>query len=107
MFEFCKLKKRIVDLEDTVSQLRRDTTGVKLEWQDALERLNTLLARLAKREQRARDLSEQEGAQGNEGGVVPRGSPEPRLATLSPRAQLIQHQIEERRKQLQKGGTTE
>jgi len=108
MFDTWKLKKRIEELEDTVLKLSRQVTAVQLEWQDSLQRLNTLLARFAKATQRARELSEQEGAQGAEGGD--RVSPEtsPRLATLSPRARLIQQQIEERRKlRPQTGGTTE
>jgi|SRR5216683_1216944 len=108
MFDSFKLKRRITDLEDTVLGLRREVTAVKLEWQDSLQRLNTLLARFAKATQRARDLSEQEGAQGNEGGGATSPEVSPRLATLSPRARLIQQQIEERRKQRpQTGGTTE
>ncbi len=108
MFDSFKLKRRITDLEDTVLGLRREVTAVKLEWQDSLQRLNTLLARFAKATQRARDLSEQEGAQGSEGGDAVSSESSPRLATLSPRARLIQKQIEERRKlRPQTGGTTE
>ena len=107
MFDSFKLRDRIAELEDTVLTLRREVTAVKLEWQDSLSRLNTLLARFAKATQRARELSEQEGAQGNEGGGAVSPETGPRLATLSPRARLIQHQIEERRKLTQKGGTTE
>ncbi len=107
MFDSFKLKKRITELEDTVLDQKRQMTAIRLEWQDSLTRLNTLLARLAKASQRARELSEQEGAQGTEG-APPGNSPEnTRLGALSPRAKLIQHQIQERRKQLQKGGTTE
>src|SRR6266851_4769480 len=104
MFDTWKLKKRIEELEDTVLKLSRQVTAVQLEWQDSLQRLNTLLARFAKATQRARELSEQEGAQGNEG--APQGnSPEnPRLGALSPRARLLQQQIEQRRKATAQGG---
>jgi hypothetical protein len=108
MFDNIKLKKRVAELEDTVLDQKRQMSAIRLEWSDSLTRLNTLLARLAKASQRARELSEQEGAQGNEG--PPGSSPElNRLgAALSPRARLVQRQIEERRKQHpQGGGTTE
>ncbi len=104
MFDSFKLKKRITDLEDTVLGLRREVTAVKLEWQDSLQRLNTLLARFAKATQRARELSEQEGAQGNEGAAPGNSSENPRLGALSPRARLLQQQIEARRKASTPGG---
>ncbi len=104
MFDFFKLKNRLTELEDTVSDLRRQMTAIKLEWSDTTVKLNTLLARLAKASQRARELSEQEGAQGTEG-APPGNSPENvRLGALSPRARLIQQQIEARRKTLPQGG---
>ncbi len=107
MFDSFKLKNRLTELEDAVSDMRRQMVGIKLEWTDTTVKLNTLLARLSKASQRARELSEQEGGAGAEG-ATPGNSPEhPRVGALSPRARLIQHQIEERRKQLQKGGTTE
>ena len=108
MFDNIKLKKRMAELEDTVLDISRQMVAIKLEWTDTTVKLNTLLARLAKASQRARDLSEQEGAQGTES-VQPGNSPEnPRLGALSPRARLIQQQIEARRKaSTQGGGTTE
>src|SRR5260370_17284703 len=108
MYETFKLKKRITELEDTVVEKKRHMAAIRLEWQDSLTRLNTLLARLAKASQRARELSEQEGAQGTEGGAPSSPESSTRLATLSPRARLIQQQIEARRKgPAQTGGNTE
>ncbi len=108
MFDNSKLKKRMAELEDTVLDIGRQMVAIKLEWTDTTVKLNTLLARLAKASQRARELSEQEGTQGTEG-VQPAASPEnARLGTLSPRARLIQQQIEARRKaSTQGGGNTE
>src|SRR5216683_2714398 len=108
MFDSFKLKKRITELEDIVLEQKRHMTAIRLEWQDALTRLNTLLARLAKASQRARELSAQEGAQGTEGGAPSSPESSTRLSTLSPRARLIQQQIEARRKgPPQTGGNTE
>ena len=104
MFEQFKLKNRLTELEDTVSDLRRQMTAIKLEWSDTTVKLNTLLARLAKASQRARELSEQEGAQGNEGAAPGNSSENPRLGALSPRARLLQQQIEARRKASTPGG---
>ncbi len=104
MFDSFKLKNRITELEDAVSDMRRQMVGIKLEWSDTTVKLNTLLARLAKASQRARELSEQEGASGAEG-APPGNSPEhPRVGVLSPRARLIQQQIEQRRKTTAQGG---
>src|SRR5260370_4972806 len=108
MFETFKLKKRSAELEDTVLEQKRQMTAIRLEWQDSLTRLNTLLARLAKASQRARELSEQEGAQGTEGGAPSSPESSTRLSTLSPRARLIQQQIEARpTAPPQGGGNTE
>src|SRR5258708_13247553 len=94
MFENFKLKKRITELEDTVLEKKRQMTAIRLEWQDSLTRLNTLLARLAKASQRARELSEQEGAQGTEGGAPSSPESSTRLSPLPPRPRPLHHQIQ-------------
>src|SRR5260370_39577070 len=96
MFETFKLKKRSAELEDTVLEQKRQMTAIRLEWQDSLTGMNTLLARLAEAIQRAREISEQEGAQGTEGGAPSSPQSSTRRSTRPPPPPPIQNPIKPR-----------
>lgn len=56
MFDTLKLRKRVDELEDQVSDLRRKFAAIVLEWSDNLERLRRMLQRITKERQRIEQL---------------------------------------------------
>jgi hypothetical protein len=92
------LQERVIDLEKSFRRLSE-------EWTEVYHKFRTLQMRTAKQVQRLDKESEDGHAENGaeELPVDPSGSEGP---LLTPRQRLIQSQIEERRKRLQKGGQT-
>jgi predicted nuclease with TOPRIM domain len=90
-------KNKSKDTDERITQLETDMRRLEEEWTDVYSKFRTLQMRVAKQAQRLEQAPEREGTQPE--GESPGGLP----TTLSPRAQLIQKQILERRRA--NGGT--
>ena len=95
MFSFQSKSKQISDLRQELDTLKREVRNLQLDWTDVEQRLRRRVASLARANQRADTLAvEGEDTPRTEEGNGVRSS-------LSPRAQLIQQQILDRRRRLQ------
>ncbi len=74
------------------------------DWTETYGKFRLLQMRTAKQVQRLEDSSSEEPQRVESDGGESRGDAGPTLSSLSPRAQLIQKQILERRARMAKGG---
>jgi len=89
---FFTQSKQLLELRQELDTLKREVSGLDLEWSDMHDRLRRMLAKLAKRDERAAQAPEREDTQPAEGEEAAR------FSSLPPRARLIQSQILARRK---------
>lgn len=89
MFESFKAKKRLSELEERVETLERTCKQVRLEWDDAYERMIKLQQRITKRAQ----VVERAEAEEAEDEVEQSGTVDESALTMTPRQRTIQAQI--------------
>lgn len=53
MFDSLKTRKRLLEVEEECSTLKRELTRLQVEWQDTLDRLKSMIGRLSKERARA------------------------------------------------------
>ncbi len=89
-------KNNLEDTNERLELLEKAMRRLEEEWTDVYSKFRTLQMRVAKQAQRIEQAPER-------GDTQPVEREEPSVSSLSPRAQLIQKQILERRRQ--NGGT--
>jgi len=96
-----KSKNSQGSLEARVKALEDERKQMLLEWDDTFERFRLLYARLSKR---VKQLQGSVTTEDTQAGESVGGDPSTNLSTLSPRQQMIQAKILERRRRMN-GGT--
>lgn len=96
MFDSLKLRKRILEVEEELSVVKRQLAGLQTEWLDTLDRLKSMMGRIVKDRQRAdaarAAISPTEDGEGNNAAET--------VESLSARQRTINQQILERRNRL-------
>jgi DNA anti-recombination protein RmuC len=93
------------ELRERVEKLEKRMRSMDEEWTEVYNRFRTLQMRVAKQVQRLDEHSSHEaGQEAQSGAAAPPVNTGATLSSLSPRAQLIQKQILERRALMSKDG---
>jgi len=100
MLAFFQHKKQIDALRQELDTMKRTVNGLELEWSDMHDRLRRMLAKISKREERARVAEDTQPVEGEDAGDAPTGAA---AISLSPHQQLINSQIIARRRKVNGG----
>ncbi len=95
MFWHSNSTRRLEDLEEQMRKVVRDFQALELEWENAYDKLRSMMQRVAKRAEIAEKAAEAADATT----IVPQGE-DGKPIILSPRQRIIQAQIAERRRMM-------
>lgn len=101
-----KLSRRIKELEETIDKLERRIKALELDWENAYDRLHSLMGRVSKRAQIAAKAEEMHEYAESQHSLTPLSPDETAMMSrMSPRHRTIQAQIMARRRAAMNGGT--
>lgn len=99
MFGLTKYEKRLKAVEERQDGFSRQMAALQLEWDETYDKIRTLFARIAKRQERAAKDGVQESST-----EQPTQEEIPGIAGLTGRAAQVQQQILARRRRINGGG---
>jgi DNA anti-recombination protein RmuC len=94
-FSTKKAHSRISELEERLEKLEKKYKDLSLEWENAYDKLKTMMGRVAKRAEAMHDAAEDNGQLHPE--ELPNEPAIPNWARLTPRQKQIQYEIWKRR----------
>jgi hypothetical protein len=106
LFSHDKSSKRVKELEERCERLERDMRGLKLDWENAYDKLRILMGRVAKRAEKMHEEAEDAGLlhpsseAGPESAQIPLS---PTWSRLTARQKTVQLQVLQRRAGLNGG----
>lgn len=96
-----KLSSRVQDLEETINKLERRIKALELDWENAYDRLHSLMGRVSKRAQVAQKAEEMHEYAESQHSLTPLSQAEEEISrfALTQHQRGLQHAILSRRKQ--------